>query len=665
MNPTQSLASPRLSPSRIRAEARRIAGATAELEGWLAPYVQLLLFAASGGIAFLLRFDFTVPAAARSHFVTGLCAWAVVKSIVFASFGLNRGWRDISMHALARLTAANLLGSIAGGAVIVFLSPAGFPRSIYLLDLLICCLLTGGLRVSTRIASDLVKRGTRLERRKRALIYGAGDAGELLFREIQQNPALPYDIAGFIDDDKRKRGLFIRGTRVAGDGSELNSLVKGLDVEVVLIAIPSASGAQMTRILQACQAAGASYKTVPGMGEVLEDTGLARQIRDVAVEDLLGRSPVRLDQERIRERLENKVVLVTGAAGSIGSELCRQIARFHPQAIVGFEIAETALFHLEREMTGRFPGVPFYGEIGSVQNPARLSEVFRKYRPSVVYHAAAYKHVPLMESHPFEAIENNVLGAYRVAAAAAESGSKHFVMISSDKAVRPTNIMGATKRLAELVVLSFQNRRTKYVAVRFGNVLGSNGSVIPIFKQQIAAGGPVTVTHPEMRRYFMTIPEASQLVLQASTMGKGGEIFVLDMGDPVKIQELARNLILLSGLRPDEDIKLEYTGLRPGEKLFEEISTFDEDTLPTAHEKIKVFAGTFISETQMREYLSTLEQLCVKRDLRGVILHLKEIVPDYNPSGFILRQLLGGGVSQPDLDSTDGRVRDPSEMEVE
>jgi FlaA1/EpsC-like NDP-sugar epimerase len=267
-----------------------------------------------------------------------------------------------------------------------------------------------------------------------------------------------------------------------------------------------------------------------------------------------------------------------------------------------------------------------------------------------------------MESHPFEAIENNVLGAYRVAAAAAESGARHFVMISSDKAVRPTNIMGATKRLAELVVLSFQNRRTKYVAVRFGNVLGSNGSVIPIFKQQIAAGGPVTVTHPEMRRFFMTIPEASQLVLQASTMGKGGEIFVLDMGDPVKIQELAKNLILLSGLRPDEDIKLEYTGLRPGEKLFEEISTFDEDTLPTAHEKIKVFAGNFISETQISEYLSNLEQLCMKRDLRGVILHLKEIVPDYNPSGFILRQLLGGDVSRPDLDSTDSHVLKPARV---
>ncbi|HEY7335891.1 MAG TPA: nucleoside-diphosphate sugar epimerase/dehydratase [Bryobacteraceae bacterium] len=649
MNPTQSLPNLRLSPTRIQLEARRIASTTAQLERWLAPYIHLLLFAASGGIAFLLRFDFTVPAAERTYFVTSLCVWAVVKSIVFALLGLNRGWRDLSMHALARLTAANLLGSAVGAVAILYLATPGFPRSIYLLDLLICCLLTGGLRVSSRIASDLVKGGTRLETPKRALIYGAGDAGELLLREIQQNPALPYDVAGFIDDDKRKRGLFIRGTRVAGDGSQLNSLVKRLGVEVVLIAIPSASGAQMTRILQACHAAGASYKTVPSMGEVLEDTGLARQIRDVAVEDLLGRSPVRLDQDRIRGRLENRVVLVTGAAGSIGSELCRQIARFRPQAIVGFEIAETALFHLEREMAARFPSVPFHGEIGSVQNPARLAEIFRKYRPSVVYHAAAYKHVPLMESHPFEAIENNVLGAYRVAAAAAESGSRHFVMISSDKAVRPTNIMGATKRLAELVILSLQNRRTKYVAVRFGNVLGSNGSVIPIFKQQIAEGGPVTVTHPEMRRYFMTIPEASQLVLQSSIMGNGGEIFVLDMGDPVKIQDLARKLILLSGLRPDADIKIDYTGLRPGEKLFEELSMFDEHTLPTGHEKIKVFAGNSVSEAQMRDYLSALEGLCKMRDLRGTILHLKEIVPEYNPSGFILRQLLSDEATRPQL----------------
>jgi FlaA1/EpsC-like NDP-sugar epimerase len=624
------------------------ARATARLEPALAPAIQLGLFAFSGALAFFLRFDLSFPPYTRAHLIAGLCVWPVVKSAVFAALGLNRGWRDLSVHALGRLAAGNLLGSLASAAGILWLASPGFPRSIYPLDLLVCCLLTGGARVSARIFSDLLKNGARSGEGKRALIYGAGGGGELLLREIQQNPALLYDISGFIDDDKAKKGLSIRGTKVLGEGAQLASIAKRQGVELVLIAIPSASGLQMTRILERCQAAEVSYKTVPGWGEFIQEKGLARQIRDVAVEDLLGRSPVRLDQERIRERLEGKVVLVTGAAGSIGSELCRQIARFDPQAMVGFEIAETALFHLQHEMAASFPKVPFHGEIGSVQNAARLAEVFRKYRPSLVYHAAAYKHVPLMESHPFEAIENNVFGAYRVAAAAAESGSRQFVMISTDKAVRPVNVMGASKRLAELAILSLQNRRTKYLAVRFGNVLGSNGSVIPIFKRQIAEGGPVTVTHPDMRRYFMTIPEASQLVLQASAMGNGGEIFVLDMGEAVKIQDLARNLILLSGLRPGQDVKIEYTGLRPGEKLFEEINLFDEDALPTAHEKIQVFAGRRVPESDLADYLTALDRLCKMRDLRGTVLLLKEILPDYNPSGFILRQLLGDGVKLPE-----------------
>jgi len=409
---------------------------------------------------------------------------------------------------------------------------------------------------------------------------------------------------------------------------------------MVLIALPSATGQEMARVLRYCQDAGVAFKTVPGLAEVIEGNGLATQIRDVAVEDLLGRTPVALDHGLIAAKLTGRVVLVSGAAGSIGSELCRQIARFEPAGIVGFEIGETALFHLEREMRQSFPAVPFDPEIGSVQNRQRIADVLEEYRPAVVFHAAAYKHVPMMESHAFEAVENNVFGTFNLAVEAARSGVGDFVMISSDKAVRPTNLMGATKRLAELLILSLQNGGTKFVAVRFGNVLGSNGSVIPIFKQQIATGGPVTVTHPEMRRYFMTIPEASQLVLQASTMGRGGEIFVLDMGGPVKIVDLARNLILLSGLRPDRDIKIEFTGTRPGEKLYEELNLMEEETIPTHHVKIRIFAGQGLPEAEMEAYLDKLSEICRMRDLPRLVLTLKRMIPDYNPSAQLLSRVL-------------------------
>ena len=432
----------------------------------------------------------------------------------------------------------------------------------------------------------------------------------------------------------------ILGVPVLGGGDQVDALVTKYNIDTILIAIPSATGAQMTRILERCHAAGVECKTIPGLGEVIEERGLVGQIREVAVEDLLGRNPVRLEEDEIRGTLEGKVVLVTGAAGSIGSELCRQIARFHPAGIVGFEIAESPLFEIDREMRQAFPAIPFYPEIGSIQNRTRLDEVLRRYSPSIVYHAAAYKHVPMMEAHVFEAIENNVFGTYNVAMAAAEHGVEDFVMISSDKAVRPTNVMGATKRVAELLLLALQNGRTRYVAVRFGNVLGSNGSVIPIFKKQIAAGGPVTVTHPEMRRYFMTIPEASQLVLQASTMGHGGEIFVLDMGAPVKIVDLARNLILLSGLRPDEDIKIEFTGIRPGEKLYEELNSMEEDTLPTPYEKIKIFTGNGLPSAGMEPYLEALRHICERRDVSGLVLTLKDLIPDYNPSAQLLRRIV-------------------------
>ncbi len=381
------------------------------------------------------------------------------------------------------------------------------------------------------------------------------------------------------------------------------------------------------------------YKMVPGLEDIIHGTELGKQIRDVAVEDLLGRRPVHLDEQRIRERIQGKVVMVTGAAGSIGSEICRQIARFNPLAIVGFDEAETPLFQLDRELNNKFPGQTFYPEIGNITRPENVQQAMERYRPSIVYHAAAYKHVPMMERHVFAAVENNIFGTWNVARAAIDYGVEDFVMISSDKAVRPTSMMGATKRVSELVISALQKQSgTRFVAVRFGNVLGSNGSVVPIFKEQIAAGGPVTITHPEMRRYFMTIPEATQLVLQAFSIGKGGEIFVLDMGEPVRIVDLARNLVLLSGLRPDRDIKLEFTGLRPGEKLFEELNLQDEHLVPTSHAKICSYISPFSADLKvMQVALEELRLIFERKDVARLVLYLKELIPDYNPGSQLLK----------------------------
>jgi FlaA1/EpsC-like NDP-sugar epimerase len=602
--------------------------------------VQVGIFALSAGIAFLLRFEFNIPRGEFGHVRAAIVTWVVVKAVTFHVAGLNRGWwRFVSVHEIARLALANTAASTLGAAVIL-LSTSGFPRSIYIIDLLICFLATSAIRVIVRVIIEMGIQIEQADSGNRLLIYGAGAAGQALLREIRSNPQLVYSVCGFLDDDRHKRGVSIQGIRVLGTGDDLTDTVAAHAIDEVLIAIPSASGSQMAAILKACHQAKVSCKTIPGLGGLVGGRGLAAQIRDVAVEDLLGRNPVRLQEDQIRGTLEGKVVLVTGAAGSIGSELCRQIGRFQPAGIVGFDIAESPLFEIDREMRQAFPQVPFYPEIGSIQNRARLDEVLRQYRPSGVYHAAAYKHVPLMEEHIFEAIENNVFGTYNVAVAAADHGVGDFVMISSDKAVRPTNIMGATKRIAELLLLGLQNGRTKYAAVRFGNVLGSNGSVIPIFKKQIAAGGPVTVTHPDMRRFFMTIPEACQLVLQAAVIAEGGQICVLDMGEPVKIVDLARNLILLSGLKPDEDIKIQFTGMRPGEKLYEELSTLLEDTAPTTHEKIRVYVGSGMPDGDIEMWLLCLREACQTRDAGRLVVALKEIVVDYSPSTHLLKRVI-------------------------
>ena len=573
-----------------------------------------------------------------------LCVWAAAKFVFLIVGAVNRGsWRYTSVSDAVRVALAVSAGSILGGLVISLMAwPWGIPRSVYILDWLISCVLTLGGRLAVRVILTAKSRSTVEGERTRTIIYGAGDAGLALLQELQQNQSLMCDVIGFVDDDRSKVGLTLHGAPVLGTGKALTALVQKYAIKRLLIAIPVATGPQMVRILRLATDAKVEYKMVPGLGELIQGTELGKQIREVAVEDLLGRRPVQLDMDRIRERIQGRVVMVTGAAGSIGSEICRQIAPFHPLAIVGFDAAETPLFHMDREMVKSFPYISFHPEIGSITSRSTLKQVMQHYHPSILFHAAAYKHVPLMERHVFAAAETNIFGTWNVARAATEHGVDDFVMISTDKAVRPTSMMGATKRTAELLIRALHMEGgTKFVAVRFGNVLGSNGSVVPIFKEQIAAGGPVTVTHPEMTRYFMTIPEAAQLVLQAFSIGKGGEVFVLEMGEPVKIADLAKNLILLSGLQPERDIEIQFTGLRPGEKMFEELNLYDEHLIPTSHSKIRSYVGhRNLDAMQIKASLQRLQAIVEGHDVANLVLLLKELVPDYNPGAELLKTAL-------------------------
>ena len=596
--------------------------------------MQLALAAVALILAFILRFEFALDPLYAKMLVRSLPLLLAVKLAVFWAFGLrDLTWRYLGFHDLGRIAFANTAASLASTMVLRVAIGSGFPRSVYVLDLLLCLTLMVAARVLARVLFET--HGSSGKPGRRILIYGAGKAGVTVLSEIRANPQLGYDVAGFLDDDREKRHLRLNGSRVLGSVSSLEEVARKHRVEQVLIALPNATGSEIATILERCHAAGVAAKRVPALAELMAHKVLVDQIRDVRLEDLLGRPAVRHNSTLVRARLNGRVVLVTGAGGSIGSELCRQISRHSPRALIGFDNAETALYQIDHELREQCPHVAFYPEIGSIQNRRRLDELFREHRPSSVYHAAAYKHVPMMEAHLFEAVENNVFGTRNIVRAALASGVEDFVLVSSDKAVRSTNVMGATKRVAELICSA---AGPKFRAVRFGNVLGSNGSVIPLFKKQIASGGPVTVTHPEIRRFFMTIPEAAELVLQAAAMGQGGETFVLDMGDPVRIQDLARNLILLSGLKPDVDIRIEFSGIRPGEKLYEELSGIDEDTVPTTHSKIRIFTGRSPSPETISRHLEDLRRSTEARDAAGVVLVLKELAPDYNPSGYLLKK---------------------------
>jgi FlaA1/EpsC-like NDP-sugar epimerase len=607
----------------------------------LADLLHAAIIAAALWSSFLLRFDFALNPPYGRMLAFALPLALAIKLPIFRAFALrDQAWRYVNFVDLTRVAAANLTAAAAATIGLRISAGSAFPRSIYLLDFVLCLSLMVASRAAIRLLFETRRSGH--EPARTILIYGAGRAGVRLLDEILANPQTGFTVAGFIDDDPRKRDLRIHGVRVLGTGSDLSALVKKCRAVEILIALAAASGRDLTTILEHCHAAKIPARRVPALADLIETRVLVDQIREVRLEDLLGRAAIQLDDGEIRKRLDGRIVLVTGAGGSIGSELCRQIARFRPSALVGFDQGETPLYEIEREMRTRFPEVAFYPEVGNMQNRRRLQDVFNEYSPDSVYHAAAYKHVPMMESHLFEAIENNVFGTRNLVEVASKHRVEDFVLVSSDKAVRPANVMGATKRLTELICLAAGTSRggTEFMAVRFGNVLGSSGSVIPLFRKQIAAGGPVTVTHPEMRRFFMTIPEAAQLVLQAAAMGSGGEIFVLEMGEPVKIADLARKMILLSGLQPDQDIHIEFSGVRPGEKLYEELSGSEEETLATRHPQIRIFAGSGASRDGILRDLDELRRVVENRDASRTVLMLKDLVPEYNPSSYILRRAL-------------------------
>jgi len=605
--------------------------------------LHIVIFALSLLLAFLFANNMSFTAGEgwfTRQFPEVLFFVIIIKLIIFGLLKQYSGWwRYVGIFDLMGIARASLLSTVTivllyftamytpiadGIADIRFV-----PQSVWLLDMFATVLLLGGLRMAIRLYHEefCVEDSSGL---KRFIIIGAGDAGEALLREIHRMKTSLYEVIGFLDDNPAKHGMSIHGIPVLGPISDLPKLYDKMQIDEVAIAMPSASHQQLRHVIQLCEGLKVRFRTVPSITDIASGKYNISQIRNVEITDLLGREEVELELDRIETFLKNRIILVTGAGGSIGSEMCRQVCKFKPKLLLLVEQAENCLFFIERELRRDYPDVQMQAIICDIADRRRVDVIFDKYRPEVVIHAAAHKHVPLMEANYGEAIKNNVVGTSAVADAADKYGANSFVMISTDKAVNPTSIMGSSKRIAEMYIQDLnRTSKTRFVTVRFGNVLGSNGSVVPIFKAQIEAGGPVTVTHPEMRRYFMTIPEASRLVLQAATMGDGGEIFVLDMGEPVKIVDLARELITLSGFRPGEDIEIVFTGLRPGEKLFEELSIEGENMVATKHPKIAVWKNKPMDREQLRAGIAELVAIADNADKSEFIKHIKKLVPEY------------------------------------
>ncbi|MEJ5363558.1 MAG: nucleoside-diphosphate sugar epimerase/dehydratase [Desulfosoma sp.] len=604
--------------------------------------------------AYALRFEFQLEPHLSE--MGRLLAWMIpLKLAFFMALGLYRGmWRFFSLLDLWRLGLAVAASFSMTSVVLVYTSRfQGLSRAVFVLDAVLTFVLCSGLRgfvrnwYASRSGSQVcVGLPVPVRRRpgnngKCVLIIGAGQAGEKMLREILDNPSLNYHVAGFLDDDPGKHGRTLHGVPVLGPVDAVAEVAERFFVREIFIAMPSASGREMRRVVDLCKACGVPYRTLPAIGALMNGKVSVRNLRDVNYQDLLGRPPVSLDLEGIRRCVGGKCVLVTGAGGSIGSELIRQLVKFSPSLLVLVDAGEANLYEIQMELQHGVGFRSYRCFLTRVQNEPLMEKIFLTYEPAVVFHAAAYKHVPMLELNPWEAVFNNVLGSRVVMDLAARYGAERFVLVSTDKAVRPTNVMGASKRTAELLLRTYHERggETRFMAVRFGNVIGSSGSVIPLFTKQIERGGPVTVTHPQVTRYFMTIPEAAQLILQAATLGRGGEIFVLEMGTPVRIADMARDLIRLCGKRPGEDVDIVFTGLREGEKLYEELITHDEGIEHTAHEKILVLRPNGNGSgapgedfpTRFSRELQDLVDAALAQDAAAVRRALKTLVPEYTP----------------------------------
>jgi FlaA1/EpsC-like NDP-sugar epimerase len=567
--------------------------------------VDAAIICAAFALAYTVRFEADIPSVYSKQFVFVLPYLVILRLAIFGGIGVYRLiWRFVTMRDLPRFALATGLGSLVLIAVRFLVAPvaglaglvvnpthASVPFSVIAMELVLTSVGTVGARALWRLRTEEAKRktGTGVPGKGRALLIGAGAAGVMVAREFKSNPNLGFEVAGFLDDAPEKRGKIVHGLRVLGKTADLPAIAAKQKAGTAIITIGDASADDVRRIVQLAEKAAVHVQTIPSLDEILSGRVAISKLRDVDIEDLLRRDPVSLDHDLIEEFVTGKTILVTGGGGSIGSEICRQVARFEPKCLYLLDQAETAAFHIHRELIAKFPDLEVIPLIANVSDRVRMRDVFLQSRPDVVFHAAAHKHVPLMEANPSEAISNNIGGSRVVADLAHEFVAEAFVMISTDKAVNPTSVMGVTKRVAELYVQALATRSdTRFVTVRFGNVLGSAGSVVPIFKEEISRGGPVHVTHPGMKRYFMSIPEASQLVLQSAAMGNGGEIFVLEMGEPISIVNLARDLITLSGFRPDHEIEIAFTGIRPGEKLSEEINLTEENATKTRHPRIWV-----------------------------------------------------------------------------
>ncbi len=585
-------------------------------------------------LSYLLRFNFSIPAEFIHSFVSTLPWVVAAQAFVFRLFGLYQGiWRFASLPDLQQLVRAVAAASLCAPVIVLMAMWVVVPRSVYVLDPILLIMLMGGARFAYRAWREKREFGALMAKGKPVLILGAGETAASLLREIGRSGQ--WRVVGLLDDNARKHDRTLYGLRVLGPVRDLERHAREQRASHAIIAMPNASHEVRREAANACVRAGVKPMTVPSFDDLISGKVAVASVREVEVEDLLGRDPVKIDAPRLRQLIEGQVVMVTGAGGSIGSELCRQIARFSPSAIVAFERSEFFLYTLVEEFAELFPHVRIEPVIGDVREEDRLLATMSRFRPVVVFHAAAYKHVPLMEDvNAAEAVRNNVGGTLAAARAAQASGVPRFVLVSTDKAVNPVNVMGATKRLAEMgcQALAARGGDTLFSTVRFGNVLGSAGSVIPKFQEQIARGGPVTVTHPDIIRYFMSIPEAAQLVLQAALMGEGGEIFVLDMGEPVRIADLARDMIRLSGASESE-VKIEFTGLRPGEKLYEELLASDETTRPTHHPKVRIARARAIDDAL---WLGRLERWLtgpLPAEPAAVRAELAQWVPEYIPQG--------------------------------